>query len=345
MLALNDLTIEKMQIQLADLGLKPYRVEQIFRWTASGADDWEQMSNVPLTLREKLSLQFLLRSVKIITKRQSRLDSTRKYLMQMHDGALVESVLMEYKHGFSACISTQVGCRMGCAFCASAQGGLERNLTPAEMLGQIVAMQNDADVRISNIVLMGMGEPLDNYANVLDFLHIINNHMGLNIGLRHISVSTCGLADKIRSLADEGVPICLSVSLHASTDEVRQRIMPVAKRFSLNEVLSACRFFSGKTGRRISFEYILIDGLNDSNDDAKRLARLVAGMPSHVNLIPANPCGDGKFSASNRVLEFRDRLMKLGVNTTIRRTLGSDISASCGQLRRQSLPSQPDIIA
>ena len=258
--------------------------------------------------------------------------------MKMDDGELVESVLMEYKHGFSACVSTQVGCLMGCKFCASTLNGKKRDLSAAEILGQITEMQKSENIKISNIVLMGMGEPLDNYEAVVDFLHIVNHHLGLNIGIRHISVSTCGLVDKIKRLADEGLGISLSISLHATTDEMRSKLMPINNKWGLEELIGACREYCAKTRRRISFEYILINNLNDTHEDALRLAKMLDGITEHVNLIPVNDIGNNfEPSTKERRLQFRDWLMKMGVNTTIRRTLGADISASCGQLRGENI--------
>jgi len=346
MKALNDFTYEKLCNEFEALGLKKYRAEQVFRWTATGANSFDEMTNVPKDVITAINLPLKTTRIK---KRLQSTDGTRKFLIEFDDGELVESVLMEYKHGFSVCISTQVGCAMGCKFCASCQNGKKRNLSPAEMLGQITEIQKSEGVRISNIVLMGMGEPLDNYENVIDFLRIVNHHLGLNIGIRHISVSTCGLVDKIRALADENLGISLSISLHAAFDEKRNQIMPVNKKWSLEALIAACREYCAKTRRRISFEYVLINEFNDTHEDAKELARLLDGITEHVNLIPVNSTNNEKVITNNyggfsqakinfepstkeRRLQFRDWLMKMGVNTTIRRTLGSDISASCGQL-------------
>lgn len=336
MQSLNDLSFEKLPnaIEEAGIEIKSYRIEQIFRWTANGATSYEELTNIPNELKENLSLHFDFKKVSINEKFISEIDGTKKYLMQMQDGQIVESVLMEYKHGFSACVSTQAGCRMGCKFCASTKDGKARDLTPAEILGQIIAMQNAEGVRISNVVLMGMGEPLDNYDNVLDFLRIANNHRGLNLGYRHISVSTCGLADKIYQLAEEKLPIALSISLHATEDETRGKSMPVNKMFSIKELMQSVRHYARKTGRRISFEYAIMTGINDRDIDATNLAKMLKGLPSHVNLIKLNDIsGENKKVNDNPAIVFRDKLMKLGINTTIRRTLGSDISASCGQLK------------
>ena len=339
MIALNDLTLPKLIEIMAEYGQKPYRAEQIYRWTANGATSFDELTNVAKDLREKLSLQFNFKCVSIKEKHQSKLDETCKYLMELDDGELVESVLMSYKHGYSVCISSQVGCRMGCAFCASGKNGYKRNLSPAEMLGQILAMQRDADVEISNIVLMGMGEPLDNYENVTDFIRIANSHQGLNIGIRHISLSTCGLVSQINRLTEEKLAVTLSISLHATTDEIRSKLMPINRKYPLNQLMQSCRDYANATGRRISFEYVLIDGINDTKEDAIRLHQLLQGMPAHLNLIPVNRIASGEFTPSpnQRVLQFRDWLMKLKVNATIRRTLGADIEAACGQLRGGNL--------
>jgi len=353
MIALNDLTFEKMQAEFEKLGLKKYRAEQVFRWTANGANSFDELTNISKELKEDLAKTFEFRSVRIKERFQSELDSTRKFLIEFDDGELVESVLMEYKHGFSVCISTQVGCAMGCRFCASCQNGKKRNLSPAEMLGQITEIQKSENIKVSNIVLMGMGEPLDNYENVIDFLRIVNHHLGLNIGIRHISLSTCGLVDKIKRLADENLGIALSISLHATTDEKRSLLMPINKKWNIEQLIHACREYCDRTRRRISFEYVLINEFNDTFEDAKRLAVLLEGITEHVNLIPVNDIGepprqatpatppkrgiDFKPSTKERRLQFRDWLMKMGINTTIRRTLGSDISASCGQLKGENI--------
>jgi 23S rRNA (adenine2503-C2)-methyltransferase len=342
--ALNDQTLPQLIEIMATYDQKPYRAEQIYRWTANGATSFDELTNISKDLREKLSLHFNFKCVNIKEKFQSKTDETRKYLMELYDGELVESVLMSYKHGYSVCISSQVGCRMGCAFCASGKNGCKRNLSPAEMLGQIIAMQKDADVKVSNVVLMGIGEPLDNFENVANFIKIANSHQGLNIGIRHISLSTCGLIPQIYRLIEEKITITLSISLHATTDETRTKLMPINKKYPLNELIRACSEYAKQTGRRISFEYVLIKDVNDTKEDAIRLQKMLQGTPSHINLIPVNtiPGGDYEPSSNARVLEFRDWLMKLKVNTTIRRTLGADINAACGQLRGEKPHKAPD---
>ena len=303
------------------------------------------MTDIGKKLKLKLSETAVYRLPSVKRKLVSAIDGTVKYLFLLDDGNAVESVVMKYKHGNTICISSQVGCRMGCAFCASTIGGKVRDLRPSEMLGQIIAAQKDMGERISNIVMMGIGEPLDNYTNVLRFLKLVNCEEGLNIGYRHISLSTCGLADKIDSLAKESFPITLSISLHASDDTIRSSIMPVNKKYNIDRLLSSCKSYYAATGRRISFEYTLIAGKNDSKENALALAQLLNSrlrsrtdtMPIHVNLIPVNPVTETGFSSSDKkaVSEFAATLEKKGIRATVRRTLGADINASCGQLRRE----------
>ncbi len=332
------LTPDERRSLLQDRGLPAYRARQIEDWLARGVSDFRQMGNLPLDLRRKLAEEFALPGVEIKKKLVSSLDNTVKYLYGLPDGETVESVLMQYKHGWSQCLSTQVGCRMGCAFCATGMGGFVRNLTPAEMLGQIETAQADNTLRVSSVVLMGMGEPLDNYDNVLRFLHMLGEEGGVHIGMRHVSLSTCGLVDGIRRLMGEKLQLTLSVSLHAPNNAIRSRLMPVNRRWPVEELLDACREYAAATGRRISFEYAMIDGVNDSDACAAELARRLRGMLCHVNLIPANevPGKPHRRSSRARLREFQTLLEKSGVNVTVRRTLGADISASCGQLRRQT---------
>lgn len=332
------LTPDERRALLQDRGLPAYRARQIEDWLARGVSDFRQMGNLPLDLRRKLAEEFALPGVEIKKKLVSSLDNTVKYLYGLPDGETVESVLMQYKHGWSQCLSTQVGCRMGCAFCATGMGGFVRNLTPAEMLGQIETAQADNTLRVSSVVLMGMGEPLDNYDNVLRFLHMLGEEGGVHIGMRHVSLSTCGLVDGIRRLMGEKLQLTLSVSLHAPNNAIRSRLMPVNRRWPVEELLDACREYAATTGRRISFEYAMIDGVNDSDACAAELARRLRGMLCHVNLIPANevPGKPHRRSSRARLREFQTLLEKSGVNVTVRRTLGADISASCGQLRRQT---------
>ena len=322
---------------MKELGEPAFRARQIFSWVQNGCTDFSEMTNLSISLREKLSKSCYIASAEIERKFQSNIDETVKYLYRLHDGELVESVLMKYHHGYTVCASTQVGCRMGCRFCASGLYGLRRNLTASEILAQITAAQKDNGIRVSNVVLMGMGEPLDNFDNTVRFLELVSHENGLNVGLRHISVSTSGLVPKIAELAQLHFPVTLSISLHNPFSEERSEIMPVNKKFDVNELIAACREYINITGRRISFEYALIDHANDSMRHADRLAELLKGMLSHVNLIPSNPVVENNFKRSdpNRVAHFQTRLQQHGINTTVRRTLGADINASCGQLRRE----------
>ncbi len=320
-------------------GVPAYRAAQVYGWACRGVDV-SGMTDLPLSFREKLTEDGIcVRFPEIRRKLVSKIDGTVKYLFAMRDGELVESVLMKYRHGNTVCVSSQAGCRMGCRFCASTLGGLSRNLEANEILGQVMAVSRDSGERVSNVVLMGIGEPLDNFENVVSFLHMLNSPDITNIGYRHVSVSTCGLVPGIRRLADEDLPVTLSVSLHSPDDEKRSRLMPVNRKWGVNELLDACRGYFNKTGRRISFEYTLIAGETDGAENAVRLAgklrEKLGGMPLHVNLIPLNPVAerhlmppDGKAAS-----EFRQELERLGINATVRRRLGPDINASCGQLR------------
>ncbi len=333
---------------VSSLGYPTYRAKQLYEWAVKGVAI-DKMGNLPKEMRKNLSengCYVFLPEIK--RKLVSKLDGTVKYLFALRDGQLIESVVMKYHHGNTICVSSQAGCRMGCRFCASTLRGLERNLTAAEILGQVIAAQNDIGERISNIVMMGIGEPLDNYDNVIRFLHLANSEDGLNIGYRHISLSTCGVVDGILKLAEENLPITLSVSLHNINTEERKQLMPVTAKWSVEELLSACCTYFRKTGRRISFEYTLISGVNDSSLHAKRLAEgLIAGLgkntPIHVNLIPLNSVSERSYERSNpdAVFSFRNRLSELGINATVRRRLGPDINASCGQLRYNSQNREP----
>ena len=322
---------------LTDSGYQAYRAKQVYLWLVKGVDSFDQMQNVPKDLRKYLSENYYIANVKIERIFISK-DGTKKYLFKLSDGEFIESVLMKYNHGYTVCISTQVGCKMGCKFCATGMSGFDRNLTASEMLSQIQAIQADNSIRISNIVLMGMGEPLDNYENVVRFLRLVSSEDNLNIGMRHISLSTCGIIDKIYDLAKENFQITLSVSLHAPNDLIRNSLMPINKKFNMEELLKACKFYIEKTRRRISFEYAMISGVNDSVECAQELAKKLYGMLCHVNLIPINNidfdgCG---YKKSNRVRieKFIEILSKYKINATVRRTLGADINASCGQLRK-----------
>lgn len=334
------LTPEELVALLATLGEPAYRAGQIFTWLHRGATISE-MTNLSKPLREKLAEVAFARFPVVEQKQVSALDGTIKYLFSLADGEAVESVVMRYKHGNTICISSQVGCRMGCKFCASTLGGLVRDLTAGELLSQVIAAEKDMGERISNIVMMGIGEPLDNYDNVIRFLKLVNLPGGLNIGYRHISLSTCGLVDGIRRLAEEDLPITLSISLHAPDNDVRDRLMPVNRRYPVEELLVACRDYFAKTGRRISFEYTLIAGENDSAAQAAHLADVLhrylpRSMPIHVNLILLNPVAERSFVQSSRADGFCRALGERHINATIRRRLGPDIDAACGQLRRKN---------
>ena len=328
--------LSELKEELAAMGEPAYRAAQIYKWVQSGVRSFDEMTNISKKLREILVHNYYISFASIEKKLISDYDDTRKYLLRFNDGETVESVLMKYHHGYTSCISTQAGCKMGCTFCATGQGGFFRDLTASEMLAQLRAEQEDAGIRISNIVLMGMGEPLDNYDNVLRFLHLVSSEDGMNIGMRHISLSTCGLVPRIYDLAEEKLQLTLSVSLHAPNDQIRSRTMPVNRKYPIDELLKACRYYIDKTGRRISFEYAMIDGVNDSDANAAELASRLKGMLCHVNLIPVNAVGGTgyKKSRQDRIRGFTAVLERAGITATVRRTLGSDINASCGQLRR-----------
>ena len=312
-----------------------FRAKQIFSWLYRGVESVDGMTDLSKKLRDTLRESYSVGNLTILEKYISHIDETRRYLLQLEDGYIIESVLMKYHHGYTVCISSQVGCAMGCAFCASTRGGRVRSLSAGEITGQVLAVQKDLGARISNVVLMGIGEPLDNYDEVLRFLKIVNHPLGLGIGHRHISLSTCGLADRIKMLADEELQITQSISLHAHKDEKRSAIMQDNRRYPIAELLEACRYYIEKTNRRISFEYTLIRGVNDTPQEAEELLRLLRGMLCHVNLIPVNPVAETGFSQGSRksVEQFQKRLEDGGISATIRREMGADISAACGQLR------------
>ncbi len=333
---IKSLSLNELEQALADIGEPKYRAKQIFQWLHKKyVNSFDEMLNLSKDLRQKLKENYYISCSAIEKKLISCYDSTVKYLFSLNDGEYVEAVLMSYHHGYSACISTQAGCKMGCTFCATGQGGFRRNLTAGEMLSQLQTMEKDRGVRISNVVLMGMGEPLDNFDNVVRFLRLVSSADGMNIGMRHLALSSCGLADKIRQLAELKLQITLSISLHAPNDEIRNRTMPVNKRFPIDELLSACREYIEKTGRRITFEYAMIDGVNDSIDCARQLASRLRGMLCHINLIPVNEVDKTGYKKSGKksLNAFCAYLNNHGITATIRRTLGSDINASCGQLR------------
>lgn len=331
------MTLAELQGAFAALGEPKFRAKQVFAWLHRGAVSFEAMTNLSKPLRETLDSLYFINKPTVARKQISRLDGTIKYLWRLRDGNCVESVVMQYHHGNTVCISSEVGCPMGCKFCASTIGGLVRRLEPSELLDQVLFSQLDSGLQISNIVLMGIGEPLDNFDNVMRFLELVNSPDGMNIGMRHISLSTCGLVDKIEQLAERDLQLTLSVSLHSPDDESRSRIMPVNRRWPVDTLLSACRDYFAKTGRRISFEYTMIDGVSDSPEQAQLLAKKLAGMGAHVNMIPLNNVTESGLHTSSRqaIRRFQTILEENGVTATLRRTLGSDIDASCGQLRRK----------
>ncbi len=331
------MTLPEMTLALKEMGQPGFRAKQIYTWLHKGVRSYDEMTNVSKELRQKLAQEYPFYPPEVVRKQESQKDGTIKYLWQLSDGNCVETVLMRYHYGNTVCISTEVGCRMGCAFCASTLGGLVRRLEPQEMLDQVLFTQVDSGLPISHIVLMGIGEPLDNFDNVMRFLELVNSVDGMNISMRHISLSTCGLVPKIRELAEKKLQLTLSISLHAPNDEVRNKIMPVNKAYPSEELLNACRDYYGITGRRISFEYAMIDGVNDSEADARLLLKRLKGLPAHMNLIPLNHVEESPLKPSTRaaVQRFQKILEDGGVPATVRRTLGGDIDASCGQLRRK----------
>ena len=333
---IKSMTLEEIAGALREMGEPAFRGKQVFTWLHRGASSFDEMTNLPKPLREKLAASFLITVPKVACKQVSRLDGTAKYLWELGDGNCIETVLMHYHHGNTVCISSQVGCRMGCAFCASTIGGKVRNLTPSEMLDQVLFTQLDSGETISNIVLMGIGEPLDNLDTVLRFLELVNHPEGLNIGMRHISLSTCGLIPGIRRLGELELQLTLSVSLHAPDSETRSKIMPVNRAYDVEELFETCRWYFQKTGRRISFEYAMIDGVNDQDWQADLIAKRVRGMPAHVDLIPLNDVREGPLKPSRRLAAFQKRLESHGLTATVRRSLGGDIDAACGQLRKRA---------
>lgn len=330
-------SLEELEAALAEIGEKKFRAKQIYEWLhVQRVSEFDKMSNISLSLRTKLDDEFYINSINIVKKLESHIDNTVKYLYELSDGNHVECVMMEYKHGNSLCISTQVGCKMGCRFCASTIAGFKRNLLPSEMLLQIYTAEKESGKHVDSLVLMGIGEPLDNFDNVVKFLQLLSYETGKNMSLRHVSLSTCGLVNRIYDLAEYKFGLTLSISLHAVTDKKRSEIMPVNNRFCINELLQACRDYIDKTGRRISFEYSVIHGVNDSPEDAAGLIKLLKNMNCHVNLIPVNEIKERDFKADRKSLEkFEEMLIKGGLNATTRRTLGADINAACGQLRRE----------
>ena len=339
---LKSMTLPELSAVLKELNQPAFRAKQVFTWLHKGVRSFEEMSNLPKALRDALAEKYPIQAPQVVRKQESQRDGTIKYLWRLWDGNCVETVLMRYHDGNTVCISTEVGCRMGCAFCASTLGGLVRRLEPFEMLDQVLFTQVDSGLPVSHIVLMGIGEPLDNFDNVMRFLELVNSPDGMNISMRHISLSTCGLVPKIRALAEKKLQLTLSVSLHAPNDRVRDTIMPVNKAYPTEDLLQACRDYYDITGRRISFEYAMIQGVNDREEDARELLRRLKGLPAHMNLIPLNHVEESPLKPSTRkaVQRFQQILEEGGVPATVRRTLGGDIDASCGQLRRKYTKQQ-----
>ena len=337
---INELTLEELEKYIEELGEKKFHAKQIFKWLHKiGVTDFDQMTDISKSLREKLKANTYILELQVLECQTSKKDGTQKFLIKLQDDTAIESVLMKYHHGNTICVSSQVGCKMGCKFCASTKEGFERSLIASEIEGQLQTVQRYTGEKISNIVYMGIGEPLDNYDNVIKSIRLINHPQGLNIGARHISLSTCGVVPNIYRLANENIQATLSISLHATTDEKRQQMIPIARRYSIDELLTACKEYIKITGRRISFEYALILGENDSYEDAMALVKLLRGMLAHVNLIPVNEIKNGAYKKSKEesIERFMNTLNSCGIVTTVRRELGSDIDAACGQLRKKYL--------
>lgn len=335
---IKSLNLEQLTEELLSIGEKKFRAKQIYSWIHEKlVDSFDEMTNLSKDLREKLKANYNLNSMDAVAVQTSKIDGTQKYLFRLHDGHVVESVLMKYHHGNSVCISSQVGCLMGCRFCASTIGGKVRDLAASEMLGQIYKIQKLSGERVHNVVVMGTGEPLDNYDNLVQFIKMLTDENGLNISQRNLTVSTCGIVPRIRELAGEKFQITLALSLHATTQEKRKQLMPIANKYDLKEVLDACHYYYEQTGRRITFEYSLVGGVNDTKQDAEKLTKLIGKFPCHVNLIPVNPIKERDFVQPNKqeCQAFRNKLEKNGINVTIRREMGRDIQAACGQLRKK----------
>ena len=335
---IKSMTEDELKIDMVRQGEKSFRAAQLYEWMHKKlARGFEEMTNLPASLREKLRETYEYTALGAVRVQESAVDGTRKYLFELADGNLVESVWMRYKHGNSVCISSQAGCRMGCAFCASALDGLARNLTPSEMLDQIYSITLLTGERVSNVVVMGTGEPLDNYDNLLRFIRLLTEENGLHISQRNVTVSTCGLVPEMKRLAGEKLQITLALSLHAATDAKRRKLMPIANKYSVRELMEACRYYFETTGRRVTFEYSLVGGVNDTMEDAGELIRLLKPMNGHVNLIPVNPIKERSFVRSERevIIKYKNKLEKNGINVTIRREMGRDIDGACGQLRRR----------
>ena len=342
---IKSLSLMQLKNTMIEMGEKAFRAKQIYEWLhQKQAESFDEMSNLSAALREKLKERCVLTTLKMLEVQTSKIDGTQKYLFALPDGNVVESVLMKYKHGNSVCISSQVGCKMGCRFCASTIGGWTRNLLPSEMLEQIYRIQRLSGERVSNVVVMGTGEPLDNYDNLLQFIRLLTDENGLHISQRNVTVSTCGIVPKMYELAEENLQITLAISLHASNQAKRAELMPIANKYSINEVLEACRNYFEKTGRRLTFEYSLVGGKNDTKEDAEELAHLIKGLNCHVNLIPVNPIKERDYVQSDKkVIEnFKNKLEKYQINVTIRREMGRDIDGACGQLRKSYIDKKED---
>ena len=342
---IKSLSLAQLKNIVTEMGEKAFRAKQIYEWLhQKQAESFDEMSNLSAALREKLKERCVLTTLKMLEVQTSKIDGTQKYLFALPDGNVVESVLMKYKHGNSVCISSQVGCKMGCRFCASTIGGWTRNLLPSEMLEQIYRIQKLSGERVSNVVVMGTGEPLDNYDNLLQFIRLLTDENGLHISQRNVTVSTCGIVPKMYELAEENLQITLAISLHASNQAKRAELMPIANKYSINEVLEACRNYFEKTGRRLTFEYSLVGGKNDTKEDAEELAQLIKGLNCHVNLIPVNPIKERDYVQSDKkVIEnFKNKLEKYQINVTIRREMGRDIDGACGQLRKSYIDKKED---
>ena len=338
MVDIKSLTLEELKKEMERIGEKPFRAKQLYQWMHQKlARGFDEMTNLPAAMRDRCAALYEYTAVKQVRMQESAIDGTKKFLFELRDGSLVESVWMKYKHGNSVCISSQVGCRMGCAFCASTLDGLERSLLPSEMLDQIYAITLLTGERVSNVVVMGTGEPLDNFENLLKFLELLTDENGLHISQRNVTVSTCGLVPRMRDLADNKLQITLALSLHATTDEKRRKLMPIANKYSIAELMEACAYYFERTGRRITFEYALVGGVNDTSEDARELTELIRSLNCHVNLIPVNPIKERSFvqSESEAIAAFKNKLEKNGINVTIRREMGRDIDGACGQLRRR----------
>ncbi|WP_443770028.1 23S rRNA (adenine(2503)-C(2))-methyltransferase RlmN [Anaerostipes sp.] len=339
---IKSMTLSELEEYMESIHERKFRAKQIYEWMHKRlAFSLDEMNNIPKKLKERIQLDYDMYGVKMLDCFVSKIDGTRKYLFELHDGNVIESVWMQYKHGNSVCISSQAGCRMGCRFCASTLGGLDRNLEPSEMLSQIYYIQKDTKERVSNVVMMGTGEPMDNFDNVLRFLELITSEQGLNISQRNLTISTCGIVPKIEELAKKHLQITLAISLHAPNDEKRKELMPIANRYSMEELLSACKYYFKETNRRMTFEYSLVAGVNDQPKNARELCQKLHGFPCHVNLIPVNPIKERNFRQSlpESIMEFKKILEKNHIHVTIRREMGADINAACGQLRRKKLQS------